>query len=292
MVARSRLPLDPAAVAPWSLGSGERGALLVHGFAGTPPELRRLGAHLAAHGWHVRAPAVAGHATTPEDLDRTTWRDWGASVLAALDDLARDCRHVAVAGQSMGGALALHAAAVDARVEAVASLATPLRLRDPRLRLLRAVPALARAHRWHVPDPDAVDLFDAEAVQELHSYGRRSLRSILELVRLLEAVTAELPMVRAPVLILHGGRDATVDPANVDLISSGLVCSAAVESHVLPRSGHAVSVDVDREEVNARVLAWFDRFVPAADAQGPSRSRSRRAVSASSTGFSGGPSSS
>src|SRR6202011_2626454 len=36
MSARSAGPFDPEIVRPWWLGSGDRGALLLHGFAGTP----------------------------------------------------------------------------------------------------------------------------------------------------------------------------------------------------------------------------------------------------------------
>jgi hypothetical protein len=57
-----------------------------------------------------------------------------------------------------------------------------------------------------------------------------------------------------------------IDPRNAADIERGLVCSAAVERHLYPRSGHGMSVDVDREEINAQVLRWFDRFVPAAAA--------------------------
>ena len=31
---------------------------------------------------------------------------------------------------------------------------------------------------------------------------------------------------------------------------------------MLPRSGHAISVDVDRDAVNADILQWFERFAP------------------------------
>lgn len=261
MTARSDTPFDPTVVAPWRLGSGRRGALLLHGFAGTPPELRGLGEYLAAHGWVATAPLLAGHGTTPEDLERTTWRDWAASAQAALDDLAAECEAVVVAGQSMGGTLALHLAATDPRVRAVAALAAPIQLSDPRLRIIGL---LEHLRRWHVPDPDDVDLYWRDAVHQLHSYGRRSLRSIHELVRLLAVVRDELAMIRQPVLLLHGARDRSVDPRNVAEIARRLVCSAQVSTHVYPRSGHALSVDVDHEDVEARVLAWFERFVPAA----------------------------
>lgn len=270
------VPFDPAVVAPWRLGEGNRGALLVHGFAGTPPELRRLGEHLAAHGWRCHAPALAGHGTTPEDHERSTRRDWLASARAALDELDRLCpAGVCVAGQSMGGTVTLHLAATEPRVRAVAALATPIWVNDRRLRWLAV---LKRLRRWHVPE-GAVDLADPAAIEELHSYGRRSTRAIHEFVRLLGMVEAELAMVRAPVLLLHGGGDTVVDPANMAAIARRLVCSARVETELFPQSGHGMSVDVDREAVNARVLAWFDRHLPAtaAGARAPAVAATRPA---------------
>lgn len=259
MAARCDAPFDPAVVAPWQIGSGRRGALLLHGFAGTPPELRRLGEHLAGHGWRCSGPVLAGHGTTPEAMAQTRWQDWARSAGEALDRLAAECDEVVVAGQSMGGAMSLHLAAADPRVRAVATLAAPIWLSDPRLRVIGVAKFV---QRWHTPDPTDVDLADPAAVAELHSYGRRSTASIHELTRLLATVRRELPMVRRPVLLLHGGGDRTVDPRNATDIAARLVCSQEVEVGVYPRSGHAMSVDVDREAINARVLAWFDRWVP------------------------------
>jgi hypothetical protein len=73
-------------------------------------------------------------------------------------------------------------------------------------------------------------------------------------------VRDELVSVRAPVLICHGERDRVIDPANAIEIERRLLCSAAVERRMLPRSGHGISVDVDRDDVNRLVLDWFDRF--------------------------------
>jgi carboxylesterase len=262
VTARTLEPFDPAVVAPWRIGSGRRGALLLHGFASTPPELRHLGDFLAARGWRCHAPALPGHASTPQALDRTTWSDWASGAQRAFDELAGECDQVVVAGQSMGGALALHLAANDLRVMAVASMAAPVWLPGLKVHLL---PLAKHVVRWHRPGDD-VDLWNVEAVEELHSYGLRSTRAINELSRLCAHVRNELAAVRCPVLVLHGGRDRTIDPRCADEIARRLICSTAVEQHLLPRSGHAVSVDVDRDLVNTLVHAWFERFVAAAPA--------------------------
>jgi carboxylesterase len=255
MTARTLLPFDPEAVAPWTLGDGPRGALLLHGFAGTPPELRRLGEHLARRGWRCVGPALPGHGTTPEDLNRFRWHHWAAAAQRELDLLCESCDTVVVAGQSMGGSLALHLAANDLRVAAVASIAAPLWFNSP---LVRVLPLLQHVVRWHYPGDD-VDLWDPTAVEELHSYGRRSVRAINQLNRFAHHVANELAQVRAPVLVVHGLRDRTVDPRCASQIASRLVCSAQVELHLLPRSGHGVSVDVDRDSVNERIAAWFEQ---------------------------------
>ena len=254
MTARTLEPFDADAVRAWTLGSGRRGVLLLHGFAGTPPELRRLGEHLAAHGYRCHAPALAGHALSPEDLERTTRHDWVRSAQDALESLAGACDTVMVAGQSMGGTIALHLAATDLRVAAVATLAAPVWLSAL---VTRALPVARRVVRWQRPGSD-VDLYDLAAIEELHSLGRRPMRAIHEFSLLLGDVRNELASIRAPVLVLHGGRDRTIDPANAREIERRLVCSRAVERQTFPRSGHGMSVDVDRDEINARVLSWFD----------------------------------
>ena len=259
---RTLEPFDPDAVAPWKLGDGRRGALFIHGFAGSPPELRGLGEHLAERGWRCHGLVVPGHGLRPIDLHHTRWEDWAAGVQRAFDELAAQCDSVVVAGQSMGGALALHLAATEMRVRAVAAFSTPLWL--PGF-LVNFLPVIRHVVRWHTPSSD-VDLWDEAAVEELHSYGVRSMSSINELRRLVGTVRNELAQVRAPVLVLHGARDRLIAPACAAEISRRLVSSEAVDLHVYPRSGHAMSIDVDRDDINERVTAWFERWVPSAEA--------------------------
>jgi len=63
------------------LADGARGFLVV--LIGN--QQAGLGEHLAAHGWRVDGPLLAGHGTTPEDFARTRWQDWARSAAEAVD---------------------------------------------------------------------------------------------------------------------------------------------------------------------------------------------------------------
>jgi esterase/lipase len=127
------------------------------------------------------------------------------------------------------------------------------------------LPLIKHVVRWHRAGDD-VDLWNPDAVEELYSYGIRPTRSIDELRRVCAVVRKELAEVRAPVLVVHGERDRSIDPRCAREIARRLVGSEAVQLEMLPRSGHGISVDVDRDRVNDDIVQWFERFVPAARA--------------------------
>ncbi|MGH7610646.1 MAG: alpha/beta hydrolase [Candidatus Dormibacteria bacterium] len=248
--------LDPKTIAPYWLGEGPRGVLLLHGFAGTPPEMRPLGEALAKRGFLVYAPLLAGHGTTPEDMETTGHRDWISSAETGLEALRERCSAVGLAGQSMGAALALHLAAQHAQPRALVCQSAFTWIRDWRLALL---PLAQHLVRWQVPS-DRVDLYNAQAIADLHNYRRRPTRAIAELMKLCRLVRGELPAVFRPLLLLQGGRDSVIDPANSGEILAR-VTSDVRALRVFPRSGHGLSVDVDREAVAEVGADWLERHV-------------------------------
>jgi carboxylesterase len=56
------------------------GCLLIHGFTGAPKEMRLMGKFLAERGYTSLGVRLAGHATHPDDMIRTRYTDWLASV--------------------------------------------------------------------------------------------------------------------------------------------------------------------------------------------------------------------
>lgn len=98
---------------PYRLVGGAPSALLVHGFPGTPAEMRPLAVVLNEMGWTVQGLLLPGFGPDINALERVTSRDWADAIHTALRDLRRNHSEVLLIGHSMGGALSLSAAACD-----------------------------------------------------------------------------------------------------------------------------------------------------------------------------------
>src|SRR5438552_65138 len=86
-------------------------------------------------------------------------------------------------------------------------------------------------------------------------YRAMPLSAVLELLRFQAVVRGEIGRVTQPALLLHGRHDHSVPLANLELARRSLG-SRLIESHVLERSWHVVTLDYDRDEV-ARLAADF-----------------------------------
>lgn len=91
-------------------GDGSLALLLVHGFPGTPAEMRPLAALTSRYGATVAAPLLPGFGHQIATLSARTRHDWIAAVRESLAELRRNHRRVILAGFSMGGALSIQAA--------------------------------------------------------------------------------------------------------------------------------------------------------------------------------------
>nr|MBA2446764.1 alpha/beta fold hydrolase [Chloroflexota bacterium] len=101
-----------AGAEPFSFsGRGEVGVLLVHGFTGTPFEVRPLGEHLAGQDIASSGVLLRGHGTHPNDMLGCRYQDWIDDAEAGLEELLRTNRGVVLVGFSMGGTIALNIAA-------------------------------------------------------------------------------------------------------------------------------------------------------------------------------------
>jgi carboxylesterase len=248
--------LDPSA---FRLKGGATGVLLIHGFTGSPPEMRLVGEYLHQRGLTVSAPLLPGHGTSMEQMNRCRWTDWTEHVEAALDDLRRRCEAVFVAGLSMGSLLAICLAAHNELHGAV--------LYSPAVRVANRLIWLAPVLKYLVPKKPKsaeTDLTDPEAVHRTWSYEAYPVFAAHELFKLIRRTRPLLPRVTCPLLIMHstGDQDIAADSAQY---TYERVDSPDKELVTLHNSGHVITVDSEWETVAEKTYAFIRAHLPPED---------------------------
>lgn len=232
-VAPEDLPLRLMPAAP---ARRDHCVVLLHGFTSTPASVRAWAEGLAAGGSPVSVPLLPGHGTRWEDLAATGADEIRAAVRAVVDlELARHGR-VVMAGISMGGALALDAAA-HRPVAGVLVVNPALRFASP---LAPFAPLLAP----FVPTvaPIADDIADPTARER--AYPRTPMAGVAAVGRIQRAARRALPRITAPVTVYRSARDAVVPASSHRTLVRGLR-QAPVEVVGLPRSRHVATLDYD-----------------------------------------------
>jgi len=246
----------PVAAPPQGLAfrdNGVRlGCLLVHGLTSTPQSMRALGSAFVQRGIDVEGILLPGHGTRPENLRGVGWTGWYAAVAEGVRSLRARCDRVFVLGQSLGGSLALHAAAHE-HVDGVITLAAIAYLRDWRLWFLPLLVPVVRWRRRPVNDiarPGAVDA---------GSYDRMPLGAVQQLLDLARQVRAELPRVRVPALVVQSRADHVVPAGNAQYIYEHLG-STTKELVRLNHSYHVISLDNDFDLVVDRCVRFMRKI--------------------------------
>lgn len=271
-------------------GSRDAGVLLVHGYTGSPAEMRLLGNYLNEKGGYtVLSVRLAGHGTTVEELEQTVWQDWYKAVEEGVKKLQRECRHIYLAGQSMGGLLAIKAAAdFSAQCEAesgsqgfatetqtensaddlqeksaaelpviekLALLATPIFLQDKRTPFIKIL-------RFFIPRIHTGQQSYDVPREYMQGYPEMPTKPVISLLKLIKRCQEEyLKKIKAPTLIVQGLADHTVAPKSAAYIYEQLACVPEPRKELLwlPESRHVVTLGEEREKVFAACLQFFEK---------------------------------
>ena len=226
-------------VQPFAFDRGPIGCVLLHGFTAAPKEMRPLGDYLAARNITVRGVRYAGHATTPQDLARTTWHDWVGSAEEAITELRQRCSQVWSIGLSLGGLISLYLAE-QKLVDGVCAIAPAIYPPDRRMAIARLLTPFMPYSRKGL-----ADLQDPIALAEHADYELFPTRAIAELNALMRRTRRALHQVDVPLLLVFARQDQVVSLNALDTLWSR-VASTDKQQLILERGGHIVTEDYDK----------------------------------------------
>lgn len=233
----------------FTFDGGPVGALVVHGFTGSPYGMRALGDYLAARGITVEGLRLPGHGTSWEHLNSFTRSHWEEAIFEGYRKLSERCDKTFAVGLSFGGALCLHLAANHPHLDGVVAIAPFLFTKDPLRFLAPVVPRLTKSIKAvgnDIADPDV----DERAYERFPTLAGASM------LKLTRDIRRDLPKVRCPVLLLHSRNDHTAPPENSEEIEKR-ISSTDKEVVWYERSYHVLTLDFDKEDVYDRTYRFI-----------------------------------
>ena len=240
---------------PFFIKRGPIGCLLLHGYTGTPKEMRMLADSLVQDNYTVLAPRLFGHATHPDDMLRARWWDWIASVEDGLNLLRGCTEQQVVMGLSMGGILTMLAAA-RCPIKAAVTFSAPYNLpRDWRFKFIRLIyPFMPKVQKgkpdWHNQD----------AKKDHVDYPYMPTRSLIELHELTKVMQKELIHVQIPVLFCQSRQDLSIPQESMDLLYQGVSSKDKTKLWVT-NSGHVIIREPQKEEVFSATKEFLNRIL-------------------------------
>jgi carboxylesterase len=236
--------------------SDTRAVLVLHGFGDTPQSVAPVAHALHIAGWTVRAPLLAGHGRSMREMATHGAADWLATARDAYAALRRSHTHVALVGQSMGGALAVQLA-VEAPPPGVVLLAPYLQMPAPIWRTSHLLQLLAPVVPYWTSRTPPRSIHDPAALARARAHVATSATALAELRRVSDGARAVLPRLASPTLVLQSREDNRIAPTTA-AETFARIGAATKRLEWFTGRGHVLAVDYAHDEIAARVIAWLD----------------------------------
>lgn len=230
----SEPPMSPIAAddplhQPFVYRSGETEALLIHGYMGTPLEMRALGKALSGVGITARGLALPGFGADIDRLGQVGAKEWLDAAMRAWAHTGSPGAPRMLVGYSMGAAVALALAAL-APPDRLILLAPHWRYADRRALVLPVAQLFMKSFQpfakadFRKPDTrrmfaelaPSADLDDPAVQERLRKQTTIPVRSLNEVRRIGNQAMRGIRMLpdQLPILIVQGRDDQTTLPAN------------------------------------------------------------------------------
>ncbi|MEA2069698.1 MAG: alpha/beta fold hydrolase [Asgard group archaeon] len=241
---------------PFHLAGKKAKILLIHGFTATPTEMRPIGEYLHAKGYDIYSVLLAGHGTTPEDLQKKKWKDWWHSAEKAFTDID-NCDFVI--GFSMGALLAARLAVeYQKQLKGVVLLSTFLKIKPTILSSIAFLLPLIQCFKPYLSkSSDSAEFFKKH---NLISYLRYPMKAVHESIKLAKITKRRyLPKITIPTLIIQGLKDDRVDPQQYQTLEEKIPAQEK-ELVLLPNSKHIVTVGPDTDLLLTSIEKFIEKY--------------------------------
>lgn len=230
----------------------EIGILVIHGFTSTTSSMLPLAQEFAHNGYNVELPALSGHGTRWDDMNKVKYTDWINDVETAYQKLKKRVKKIFVCGLSLGGALTLYLAEKHNEINGIILINNALIFTNPKFLfvpyIMHIIPYV-KSIGGDLKDPAAKEI----------AYEKTSLKAVNEMLKFLKVVKENIKKVTSPTLIFKSREDHVV-PIKSAIFTVNNISSKKKEFIYLRNSYHVAPLDYDKDIIIEKSLEFIKKI--------------------------------
>lgn len=232
-------------------GENNKCIILIHGFTATTVEVRPLAEYLNQKGgFHIYAPLLPGHGTTPSDLNNQSWKDWVGAVEEIVSEVNSKFSEIFIGGESMGGVLACLVASRNPNLKKIVLFAPALKVKN------LGYSSVIRFFKNYIPKSTS-NKNEYHEKFPWQGYKVHPTHGAYQLLKLQNATSKFLQSISQPVLIFNGLQDKTISSESTMLVYKK-INSIKKELIHLRKTGHTIILDQEFKFVARKTLEFLE----------------------------------
>lgn len=232
--------------------------LMIHGFGGSPFDVRPLAEILEKRGYAVKAVLLPGHGTRARDLKDIKKEEWLKESFACYRDLKDEYGDVSIVGFSMGGAIGLCIAAEN-EVDKLVLISPYFKVRKRWFNFGRPED-WARRFSWIIPyvrKPKMGQINDPNGLRRYVAYMHLPTKAVNELDGVGTLAKEKAKRVTCPTLWAHSGGDIVADFRLSKQIFKSVPASKKYFIEY-QKSNHIILYDYDSQDLSDKIVSFFE----------------------------------
>jgi len=236
--------------------AGNSAVIFIHGLMRSPRQFDKLADVVFRQGHTAESLLLPGHGGKAKDFGKGTFERWQAHVDAEIERLTQIYDGIRLVGHSIGGLLALNAAAKHVgHVRGVLTIATPFKLT-----LLSPYSSKVRLRKLFLRKDDPIKnaLIATNSVTKSPNILWRAIGPTVEVKKLMAAARESLHKIDVPVTAVYSSSDELTSLESLGILSSGL-SGAPFEQVLLSDSLHSYFPEHEQAMIEQALLKLLSR---------------------------------
>ena len=247
--------VNPLAKEIFIKNNNENLAILIHGFTGSPREMKELAFEINNKlNYSIYVPRLPGHGTNSKDFQTTDRKDWLRKVYDFLINNQNSYQNIHLIGISMGALISM-LSSLHFKIKSLSLISPALYTTNRKILLTHLlkyiIPIVNKNYiiDKNIKDPNLIDL-----LKNYNSYDFTKQAS--ELHKLMIETRLKLSKIKTPIRIFHSKNDQIV-PIKASRKIYNNIKSSDKELTIYEKSPHVINYGPDKKKMFNKIIEFL-----------------------------------